>query len=69
MNAPKRWKTIAVNFAVVFPALQFCTRFITPVLNGLPGVLREAVMVLFMCILLSVAVPAANKHLAAWLQR
>ena len=69
MNAPRRWKVVLVNFCVVFPTLQAHTRFIAPLLADLPALLRDVLMVVLMCIVLSYAIPKANRYLGSWLLR
>jgi antibiotic biosynthesis monooxygenase (ABM) superfamily enzyme len=69
MNAPRPWKIVLVNFAVVFPTLQSITHFIAPRLSDLPVLAREALVVFLMCIVLSYAIPKANRYLASWLVR
>ena len=69
MTVPRRWKVVLVNFAVVFPTLQATTRFIAPRLSDLHSLVRDALMVILMCIVLSYAIPMANRRLEAWLHR
>lgn len=72
MNAvkvPRRWKAVLVNFSVVFPSLQGITRFIAPWLSDLPGLAREGLMVLLMCLVLSYGIPKMTRALGDWMYR
>lgn len=69
MNTPRRWKVVFMNFAVVFPTLQFNVHVIAPWLAGLPTSVRDVLLVLLMCIVLSFAIPKANQIFETWLRR
>ncbi len=69
MNAPRRWKVVLVNFVVVFPTIQAIARFATPWFADWPVLARDVLIVVLMCIVLSYAIPKANRYWGDWVHR
>ena len=59
-----RWKTISINFLAVFPLLQILTRYVAPFLGWMPALLKDALLVVIMCIDLSFILPILNRFFA-----
>ncbi len=55
----RRWESMAVAFAVVFPTVELLNRGILPFLSSLHLQLRDVLMVSGMCVVLSYALPWA----------
>jgi antibiotic biosynthesis monooxygenase (ABM) superfamily enzyme len=64
---PRRWKSLLVTFAVVFPTVQVLNRGVAPHLGALPSLLRDVLMVATMSVVLSYLLPLANRRLHRWL--
>ena len=64
---PRRWKSLLVTFAVVFPTVQFLNRGVAPHLGALPSLLRDVLMVATMSVVLSYLLPLANRRFHRWL--
>jgi len=69
MSRPKRWKSLLLTFAVVFPCVQGLNRGLLPLLGPMPWWLRDLLMVASLCVVLSAALPWAMQKCQAWLQR
>lgn len=66
-GAPRRWKSLLVTFAVVFPTIQVLNHGVAPYLGALPSLLRDVLMVATMSVVLSYLLPLANRLLLRWL--
>lgn len=66
---PRRWKLIALTFAIVFPTVEVLTRGVAPHLGFLHPLVRDVVVVGTMCTVLSYALPAAQARWQGWLRR
>jgi len=58
-----------VTFLVVFPTVEFFNRVVGPSLPPLPWQVRDMVMALALCVVLSNALPLVNRRLERWLSR
>ncbi|TDR31302.1 hypothetical protein [Hydromonas duriensis] len=67
VNTPKRWKSMLVTFAVVFPTVELLNRGILPLLGDIPFLLHDVLAVASMCIVLTFALPWAMRLTHRWL--
>jgi antibiotic biosynthesis monooxygenase (ABM) superfamily enzyme len=68
-RAPRRIKSIAVTFCVVFPTMELLMRGVIPRLGPMPALLREALVVAMVCVTLSFVMPPLQARLRPWLLR
>jgi antibiotic biosynthesis monooxygenase (ABM) superfamily enzyme len=66
---PRRWKSMAATFAVVFPTVELLNRGILPLLGTVHFLLRDVLMVGSMCVALSYVLPWAMQVCRSWLSR
>ena len=67
--APRKWKSLVVTFALVFPTVEVLTRVVAPLLGPLPALLRDVLIVGTMSATLSYVLPIVNERVRSWLVR
>jgi hypothetical protein len=66
---PRRLKSIALTFCVVFPTIELLTRVVVPAVPPMHPIARDAFVVGSVCVLLSFVMPPLQARLRGWLLR
>jgi antibiotic biosynthesis monooxygenase (ABM) superfamily enzyme len=68
-HPPRKWKQIALAFAVVYPLVTLLNTVIAPQIAFVGQPLRGILIVLCMATVLTYVLPWANKPAAKWLSK
>ena len=67
---PPKWKMTTVSWLGIFPTVAFLLAFLSPLLNGLPFLVRTAIFTAVVALLMSyVVMPKLSRWMAWWLKR
>ncbi len=66
---PRKWKQIALAFAVVYPLVTVLNTVIAPQISFIPQPLRGILIVFCMATVLTYVLPWASKRAARWLTK
>lgn len=67
--SPRKWKQIALAWAVVYPLVTALNLWVTPALDFIPQPIRGMIVVLIMASILTEVLPRANRRAVTWLSR
>lgn len=67
-SPPPRWRMTVVSWLGIFPVVTFCLWFISPLLAGLPFLVRTAIITVIVVALMSyVVMPRLSRWMGWWL--
>jgi len=66
-TAPVRWRMTVVSWLGIYPLVAFCLWYVSPLLQGLPYLLRTAVITVVVVVAMSyVVMPRLSRWMAWW---
>lgn len=67
---PPRWRMTVVSWMGIYPVVAFCLWYVAPLLDGLPYLLKVAVLTIIVVLAMSyVVMPRLSRWMGWWLRR